>query len=158
MPARLGVAALGLALLLAACGNSEEGETPDACLSGPLPIERALAAAPEPVRLDGGTAISECLVENQSAGELGQVGGSLIAVATELRASADGGAGAAEAATRLGYLVGAVRRGAAETGGIHADLVLRLASAAAVGSSDPPLDQDSERAYARGYAAGRRSG
>jgi hypothetical protein len=158
MPTRLGVAAVGLVLVLAGCGDSEEAEAPEACLAGPPAFQRALAAAPREVRLGDDTAISDCLVENQSAGELSQVGGSLVEVATELRARAERGGDGEAAAIELGYLVGAVRSGAEETGGIHADLIRRVASAAAVGSSNAPTAPAFDRAYARGYAAGQRSG
>jgi hypothetical protein len=155
---RLGVAVLSLALLLAGCGNSEEAETPAACLAGPRAFQVALAAAPGEVRLAGDTAIGDCLIENQSAGELSQVGGSLVQVATELRAAAQGGRGAREAAVELGYLVAAVRGGAEHTGGIHAELARRVGSAAAVGGSQEPAAPSFDRAYARGYAGGEEHG
>ena len=149
--------ALLAALALSGCGNSEQAETPDACLQGAAAIERALEASPAPVRLAGEVPISECLIEGQEAGELANVGGALVEAATALRAGA-AREGAAEAAEQLGYLVGAVDRGAAESGGIHADLARRVTSAAEVGSAGEPAPPGFDRAYARGYAAGRDGG
>jgi len=59
---------------------------------------------------------------------------------------------AAEAATRAGYLVGALERGAAETGGIHAALVDRVESAATNGLEERPA------AVREAYEAGRQAG
>ena len=53
----------------------------------------------------------------------------MVAVANSLNARARAGGGPASA-RRLGYLVGAARRGAEETEGIHANLVSRLEAAA----------------------------
>jgi len=152
------IAAMGLALILAGCGDSENGKTPSACLSGAGGFRAALADAPAQARLGDGTPISECLVENQSGGQLAQVGADLVRVATELRARAQVGTEGRLAATQLGYLVGAVRRGAEETGGIHADLVRRVASAAAVDGGGEPVAPSIEGAYSTGYAAGQRDG
>jgi hypothetical protein len=58
----------------------------------------------------------------------------------------------------LGYLVGAVQRGASETGGIHADLVRRLDAAARFSEGGKPLPVSFERAFGQGYAAGQREG
>ena len=80
----------------------------------------------------------------------------MVAVATSLNARARAGGGEA-AARRLGYLVGAARRGAENTDGIHANLVARLESAAefSPGGVGPP--QVIEDAYRAGIAAGRRA-
>jgi hypothetical protein len=150
--------AAALAAPLAGCGNSEEAKTPAACLGGADAFTRALAAAPADVRLGSEVAISDCLVEDQPAGELSQVGAGLVEAATELKASSQRVAQADRLAAQLGYLVGAVRRGAAATGGIHTDLVRRVISAAEVGSRAEPTSASYERAYATGYAAGKENG
>jgi hypothetical protein len=54
--------------------------------------------------------------------------------------------------------MGAANRGAADTAGIHADLVRRLNSAARYSQGGAPLPTGFESAYGRGYAAGRRDG
>ena len=145
-----------LALVTAGCGSSDgAANTPTACLAPAATYLRALEAAPGPVRLSGSTPISDCLVEDQSAGELADVGASLVKAATLLSAAAERHAGA-EQALRLGYLVGAVEEAASETSGIHTDLVRRIQAATRIltrgGRSSVA------RAYARGYEAGRRDG
>ena len=107
------------------------------------------------MRLAGETPISDCLVDDQSAGDLADVGASLVRTATLLSAAAERDPGGAQT-VRLGYLVGAVQEGASETSGIHTDLVRRIEASArypkARGTSSFDL------AYARGYAAGRSGG
>ena len=138
--------------LLPACG-SEEDTTPAACLNGSGSFLSALQRAPGEVRLVDGVRISECLVEDQPPGELSQVGTAMVGAAERL------GAAAREqpqgpAATQLGYLVGAVERGAEETGGVHTELLRRLESVAETGAESPRL----EAGYRRGLGAGRESG
>jgi hypothetical protein len=142
-------------LALAGCGSSDGADTPAACLAGPETYLKALEVAPDPVRLQGETPISGCLVEDQAAGDLADVGASLVQTATALSVAAERDPGGAQA-LRLGYLVGAVEEGASETSGIHADLVRR------VKASSRHLESRRSRkfdlAYARGYAAGRSEG
>jgi hypothetical protein len=145
-----------LALVTAGCGSSDgAANTPTACLAPAATYVKALEAAPGPVRLSGSTPISDCLVEDQSAGELADVGASLVKAATLLSAAAERHLGA-EQALRLGYLVGAVEEGASQTSGIHTDLVRRIQASTRIltrgGRSSVA------RAYARGYEAGRRDG
>jgi hypothetical protein len=150
------ILAAAAALVPAAGCGSDEGKTPAACLVPSSRYLAALAPAPGPVRLEGGTRISECLPRNQAVGELDRVGASAVRTATLLNA-----AGRRQprgpAPLRLGYLLGALSQGAAHTAGIHAELVRRLESAArfSTGGSLPP---EFRRDYARGYAAGRKNG
>jgi hypothetical protein len=150
---RMAIIAAGcaVALGLGACGSSDPPETPSACLAPASAYLGALEAAPDPVELDGTTPISGCLVEEQAAGPLTEVGGAMVEAATELNHRTR--RGDARAATELGYLVGAVDEGASSTGGIHRDLVLRVESAA--GYALPPGLQ---RDYDHGLAAGRATG
>ena len=76
------------------------------------------------MRLNGETPISDCLVDDQSAGDLADVGASLVRTATFLSAGAERDPGGPQT-VQLGYLIGAVQEGASETSGIHADLVRR---------------------------------
>lgn len=154
---RLARTAIALAALvaLASCG-SENPETPRACLQGPAAFREALAKTPGPVELPGGVRISGCLVQNQSGGELATVGGALVRVATELNAQGRAHP-SGPAPYRLGYLVGAVRTAAAETGGVHAELARRLSSAAGFAGSGK-LPRSFRRAYARGMQAGHAAG
>ena len=58
------------------------------------------------------------------------------------------------AAVQLGYLVGASRRGAKHTSGIHDELVRRLEQAVGVGGAPAAR----RAAYRRGLVAGERRG
>lgn len=150
-------AALAGTLLGTGCGAEAE-PTPAACLAGADAYLEALADAPGEVRLGGGTPISACLVKDQPAGELSAVSRAAVGAATELNRRLlerfD-----QRTAVELGYLVGAVQEGAARTGGIHRDLVLRLDSAARnPGGARGGLGVRFERAFGSGYAAGQASG
>ena len=107
------------------------------------------------MRLAEGTPISDCLVDDQSAGDLADVGASLVRAATLLSALAERDPGGPQT-VQLGYLIGAVQEGASRTSGIHADLVRRLEAASRYQKSQGTNAFD--LAYARGYAAGRRGG
>ena len=141
------------ALLAVGCSNSEPEGTPDACLVGSEEYVRALAAAPGEVRLDGEIPISDCLVPEQEGGDLARVGQEMIKAATDLNAAARRDP-TSPASVQLGYLVGAVERGAE---GIHTDLKRRLSSAARF-SSQGLLPVEFERTFGQGYSAGLESG
>jgi hypothetical protein len=114
---------------------------------------RALAAAPGEVRLEGDTPISDCLVPEQEGGDLAGVGQEMVKAATDLNAAARRDPTGREA-VQLGYLIGAVERGAE---GIHADLVRRI-NAAARFSPQGLLPAEFERTFGPGYRAGLESG
>jgi hypothetical protein len=141
--------------LIAGCGSGDDDATPSACLAPAPSYLTALEAAPDPVRLAGETPISGCLVDDQSAGDLADVGASLVRAATILSAAAQRDPGG-EQTLRLGYLVGAVQEGASETSGIHADLVRRIEASTRYPRTRGRNSFD--LAYARGYAAGRGGG
>jgi hypothetical protein len=143
-------------VLIAGCG-SQDDSAPVACLEGSGAYEKALAAAPGEVLLQGETPISDCLVRNQSGGELAGVGEAMVTVATELNAEARAEPGG-DAALRLGYLLGAAQRGAEGSEGIHSDLVRRLTVAARYAPGKDPLPAAFYRAYRTGYAAGHSEG
>ena len=146
------VLALLAAVSLAACGAS----TPtldEACMGSAGAIERALARAPRPVTLPSGTRLSQCVSNARSDSDLQNAGTVLTRAADHL--SAEARAGDADAALRLGYLVGAARRGARRTAGIHAELQRHIERAAAV------LDDAGARvagALAQGQRAGEATG
>jgi hypothetical protein len=131
------------------CGSDGDESLPAACRPARDSLQAALAAAPRRVELDG-TPISACLARSREPGEIQEVGAAYIAVAARLN---DAAAAAPEGkdALRLGYLVGAVRRGAEGTQGIHSELLRRLEQEAG------PLAAESA-AYRRGERAGTRSG
>ena len=161
---RGGVLAVAASLIVgffAGCGQEDES-APPACLGSATAYLDALKAAPERVLLDGSTPISDCLVEDQEPAELGQVGEGLVGAATRLNAEARRDP-SGDATVELGYLIGAVQQGAAdsgatESGGIHPDLLRRLDSAARFNEGGDPLPASFERAFGKGYAAGQDSG
>jgi hypothetical protein len=142
------VLALLAAASLAACGADAE-PLDEACMSNPGAIERALARAPGPVTLPSGTRLSQCVSNARSDADLQTAGAVLTRAADHLSARAR--AGDADAALRLGYLVGATRRGAKRTAGIHAELERHIERAAAV------LDGSGAR-VAAALADGQRAG
>jgi hypothetical protein len=145
-----------LAVQITGCGDQDDS-TPVACLEGPGTYERALAAAPAEVLLAGETPISECLARNQAGGDLTRVGEAMVEAATALNAEAREEPGG-DASLQLGYLLGAVERGAEESEGIHADLVRRLTVAARYAPGKQPLSEEFLRTYRTGYAAGQSVG
>jgi hypothetical protein len=148
----LATVVLALGLLVAGCGGPGDS-TPVACLGGTGAYLKALRRAPGEVLLAGETPISDCLAENQQAGDLATVGVATVTAATRLNAEARAKPGGA-ANLRLGYLLGAAKRGAEDTEGIHADLVRRLVVAARYSPDDRPLPAAFRRTYRRGFAAG----
>ena len=146
----LTAAAITFAVVLGGCGNNDDVVTPDACLEGVSGYQQALGGAPTNVELPGGVRISDCLVRNQSDGDLVNVGDSLRIVATDLsRGMKEGPAEDPSQAIRAGYLVGALKKGAEGTDGIHATLVQRVEAAATNN-----LDKAQEAEYERGLEAG----
>jgi hypothetical protein len=108
-------------LLVVGCGNDEH-RVPVACLEGNL--QKALANAPGEVRIEG-TRPSECFTRAANPAEIQQVGAQFIGTAEKLadaaRAKPD-----SPATLQLGYLIGAVRRGAGHTQGIHYETQRRI--------------------------------
>ena len=140
----LGWAALGIALL-SGCGSDDKA--PAACSSGARTVVGALQRAPGHVALDDDTLISTCVKRSLGTGEIQTLGFTYVAAANselKLMRRTD------DAALRLGFLVGAVRRGANKTNGVHLELVRRLEQVAGV---DGP-GGTGRAAYRRGIAAG----
>jgi len=154
---RTGVALAFLALaVFAGCGGTDSS-TPVACLEGPAAYLAALKDAPGEVRLDGETAISECLAENQAGGDLATVGTAMLAAATKLNVGARERPGG-DANLELGYLLGAAERGAGSTEGIHAELIRRLTAAARYSADSQPLPATFLETYREGFDAGNARG
>jgi hypothetical protein len=149
----LAVAATATALIVG-CGNSQDDQAPGVCLVGNEAYLKALEKAPEPVLLGSTTPISECLVPQQSQGQLASIGEQMIVAATKLNNEARRDP-AGPAAVELGYLLGAVSKGADP---IHTDLVRRLNSSAHFSETGGALPASFERGFGRGYEAGRNSG
>lgn len=134
-------AAIALTLVAAGCARDHEPELPAACTRSPEAFVNSLATAPAAVRVEG-TPISDCLAKDSSVGDVQEVGAILVATSQTLRREHD--------AVALGYLVGALRRGARESQGIHLELVRRVEQEAA------PVAESA--AFERGLRAGRTSG
>jgi len=153
---KLVLALLAAALVLGAsgCGAKKNDLAPDACLVSNRGYLRALERAPGAVRLAGTTPISDCLVSEQDAGQLADIGREMVVAASKLNVEARRDP-AGPAALQLGYLIGAVAKGADP---IHTDLVRRLNSAAQFTASGGAPPASFQRAFGRGYAAGHATG
>ena len=146
-------AVLGVAVAaLLGCGpKAPDRRLPAACQAGQDAVDRVLRAAPRAVRLDG-VPLSDCFDPQSDGAELQAVGVSFVGAAANLaeraRQRPEG-----PAAMQLGYLVGAMRKGAGRTNaqGIHTELVRRVEQELTL------VDPDS-RALRRGASAGARSG
>ncbi|MBS1861068.1 MAG: hypothetical protein JSS68_05085 [Actinobacteria bacterium] len=158
MLAMLLLVALGIAAL-AGCGGGakKEERAPAACRKGGTAILEALRSAPGEVILAGEAPLSSCLIVGAEEGELADLGEGALAAATKLnaRARAEGGG---RAAVELGYLIGAIARGSADTEGIHAELLRRLTVAARFAPDGELLSPAFRAAYETGFAAGRSHG
>jgi hypothetical protein len=146
----LALAGAAAALAAAGCGNDDR-PLPAACVTGVKPVAQALARAPAAVRLSGDTRLSTCVERARSEADIQTVGIVFTReadhLATELPTSD-------RAALQLGYLIAAVRKGAAHTNGIHAELVRRIGQTAGIGG--PPAAR--RAAYDTGRKAAERDG
>jgi hypothetical protein len=134
------------AALAGGCG-SDDAPPPSACSAGPRLVLGALRAAPGRVVLDGGTLISTCVRRSRGQGDIQNLGFTYVAVANTLVRVIPR---SEPAAVQLGFLVGAVRRGASKTNGTQLELVRRLDQVAGVDGPSGPR----RAGYRRGVAAG----
>jgi hypothetical protein len=111
-------------------------------------LRSALARAPAPVRLGDGTSISDCLAHDADSGDIQNVGSVLLTVTQQL---VDSGTHDQRAMLELGYLAGAVHRGAAHAQGVDGEIARRI---------DQELGpvQASTAAFRRGERAGNATG
>src|SRR3954471_5206325 len=122
-----------VALAVAGCGDDDEA-LPAACSDGAETFLAALRAAPQAVRLQDGTPISTCVERARSNADLQNMGTVLTQAADRLSEAA---ARSDAAATQLGYLIGAIRRGGAHTNGIHDELIRRIQQTTGLGGAPP---------------------
>jgi hypothetical protein len=149
---RLCVGCVALVALMSACSrHTGSDSSPSACTDGSAAtrvtaLRAALAKAPAPVRLPDGTSISDCLAHDADSGDVQNVGSMLLTLTQQL---VDGKRDP-HSLLELGYLAGAVHRGAA-----HAQVD---------GEIERRIDQELETvntgspAYLRGERAGRADG
>jgi hypothetical protein len=131
------------------CVRDDGPELAPACREGSASVLTALRDAPGEVTLDGAP-LSDCLHEARDGGDLSEVGVGFLDAAATLAPRAMRDPEGPEA-LRLGYLVGAARRGVPQEQGPASELVRRLETEA--GQVGP-----ASRALRRGEREGRRSG
>jgi len=137
---------------LASCGSKGSEAVPAACTGDSGQYLMALRAAPEAVRLDGETPISDCFTGDESP----DIGQAVIQAATLLNADARRDP-SGPATVRLGYLAGAVHEGTSQIPS-EADLVRRVDTAARYNPGGGSPGAAFERAFGKGYAAGEATG
>jgi hypothetical protein len=148
-PMRLRTALAAVTATIAGgCGSSTASLSAE-CVRGASPLATALRSAPGIVELADGTRLSDCVRRADDDGEIQDVAAGATTVADRLAAD---GKTSETAAVQLGYLIGAARRGARQSQGIHAELVRRLESAAV------SVPAGRRAALNRGLAAGERAG
>jgi hypothetical protein len=135
----------------AGCASSHHDPPSLACIQSPGDVRTALRRAPGEVALADGTRLSQCVGSARGAADLQNVGGTFTSAAVPLEASAPRNP---RAALELGYLVGAVERGATETAGLQDELVNRMHNSLA----GAHLTGAEQTAATRGRVAGRTRG
>lgn len=130
--------------VVAGCGSEPSNDVPAACKAGPDAVNRALATAPGEVRL-GGRPLSECFAPGGDGADVEALGLTIVPAAERLAPGARSEP-RGPAAVRLGFLVGAVHRGA-ERGRVYAELERRVRLELAGVDTTAP-------AYRRGLRAG----
>jgi hypothetical protein len=131
-----------LCLVLAAGCGEDSNPVPAACLESAAAVREAATRG----ALRDGTLISACVERADAEGEVLDLGTDLVRAAERLASD--------ESARELGFLVGAVRRGAARTEGVGAEVARRVEAAARPVAADPRLRDDLERGLRDGQARG----
>lgn len=152
---RLCVGCIVFVVLAAGCSrHSGSDKPPAACTDGSVAartasLRSALRNAPAPVRLGDGTSISDCLAHDADSGDIENVGSMLLTLTQQLADSIHSST-QRDALLQLGYLVGAVHRGAAHAQ-VDAEIVRRIDQELG------PVETGSP-AFNQGERAGRSSG
>ena len=147
------LALLAVAAALAAGCQEETSPAPLSCTGEPDTILAALDGAPGEVRLTDGATLSGCVRLARTDADLQNVGVTFSNAAEDLEV--DALKGDEQAALRLGYLVGAARKGAETSSGVGAELVRRLERSAALDGATSP---DAAASLQRGLEAGEARG
>src|SRR4051794_2221661 len=138
-----------MALAASGCGSDKDEKLPAACTAGPGVVVHALATAPGVVTLNG-TPISQCFNRGANGDDVQILGSILLAAAQQLGDQAQ--KGDPRAALKLGYLVGAAKRGGKRNNGVADEMIRRLEAESA------PLGAPQRADYARGLKAGSTQG
>lgn len=150
----LTVGCVFLTVLAAGCSRHTGSDSSPAACTGGSPSARvaslraALGHAPAPVRLGDGTSISDCLAHDAGSGDIQNVGSMLLTVTQQLVDSASQGH---PTLVELGYLDGAVHRGAARAQGVDGEIVRRI-------DQELTVVDTRSAAFKQGERAGRASG
>ena len=144
-------AVLLMAAAFAGCGEDDPPKLAFACTGDPLTVERALEQAPGDVRLAGGVPLSTCVRDARNDAQLQNVGAMLTRAAEHLEEDAPRDE---QAALRLGFLIGAARKGGKTANGVQAELIRRLERSGALDGATP----GAHAALLRGLAAGEERG
>jgi hypothetical protein len=144
--------ALACLLALGCSRTSGSDSSPASCVSGSpagrvAAFRAALASAPGPVRLKDGTSIADCLSHDADSGDLQNVGSMLLTITQQL---VDSGAHDSRTLVQIGYLSGAVRRGA-EHSQVDGEIERRIDQEMGTVNTQAP-------AFVRGERAGRAHG
>jgi predicted secreted hydrolase len=123
---------------------------PSECEQGPDTVRSALRSAPGEVRLEGRVKISDCFQQAADAASVQNLGSTFLATAQQL-ADRVRDHPHSDAAVQLGYLIGALRRGAGTRMGVHYEAVRRVQQELA------GLDVNTPE-FRRGLEAGRSEG
>ncbi|MBA2505822.1 MAG: hypothetical protein H0V29_07745 [Thermoleophilaceae bacterium] len=125
-------------IAFAGCARQED-ETLKASCADPDSVEAAIEQAPGAVELEDGVLLSECFPRDAQGSDVQQVGITFSRVATRLAEQRD--------AVRLGYLVGAARRGAERSqAGVYSELLRRLENELELVDTGTPEFRAAERA------------
>ncbi len=156
-PARLGLLLALVALTtLAGCSRTSGSEkVPSACVDGDpstrvAALRSALAQAPGPVSFQDGTKISDCLAHDADSGDIQEVGSMLLTLTQQVMGSASGPRDG-RALVELGYIEGAVHRGAAKAQGVDGEIERRI-------QQEMTTVDTASTAFRRGERAGRSGG
>ena len=112
------------ATLVAGCGNKDV-VVPSECEEGPDTVMSALAGAPDHVLLGGHVRISDCFKQAAPPASVQNLGSTFLATAQKLGDRVRRHPHS-DAALQLGYLIGAVRRGAGTGTGVHYESERRI--------------------------------
>lgn len=150
------VALVVLSALAGGCRRTSGADkAPAACTDGEpsarvAALRSALAHAPAPVRLKDGTSISDCLAHDADSGGIQDVGSMLLTLTQQVMASAHGPRDA-KALLELGYIAGAVHRGASRAQGVDGEIERRI-------DQELSTANTAATAFKRGQRAGQANG